>query len=144
MKVKLFLLFILLIFSLLSLKMSEEIKNKHKKNNNKNKEILDVIFTKVILNNQDITTSTILFFIDKIDNTTNLIYEVSNNSDKDINIEIKCNNTKQFNKYYTFTNEYNNKLLKHTQLNGILAFNCTDNTINIKDMFMCKINYFKE
>ena len=101
---KIMLFVFLCLFSIVSLTMTEEIKLKQNTNtNNEKDELLDIIFTKVYLNNIDITESsiedngkTITFIIDNIENNTNLVYQVSNNSDKDSDITIQCSNTKQY------------------------------------------------
>ena len=145
---KISLFIIILLFSILSLNITDEIKNNKKEKIKISNEELDISFTKVILNNQDITETslqdnnkTISFVISNIENTTNLTYQINNNTDKDISINVKCNNTKQYNDYYTFNNNYNEKLLKQSQLTGTITFNILNNNIQIKDMFMCKIEY---
>ena len=147
---KISLFIIILLFSILSLNITDEIKNNKKEKIKISNEELDISFTKVILNNQDITETslqdnnkTISFVINNIENTTNLIYQINNNTDKDISINVKCNNTKQYNDYYTFNNNYNynEKLLKQSQLTGTITFNILNNNLQIKDMFMCKIEY---
>ena len=145
---KISLFIIILLFSILSLNITDEIKNNKKEKIKISNEELDISFTKVILNNQDITETslqdnnkTISFVINNIKNTTNLTYQINNNTDKDISINVKCNNTKQYNDYYTFNNNYNEKLLKQSQLTGTITFNILNNNIQIKDMFMCKIEY---
>ena len=145
---KISLFIIILLFSILSLNITDEIKNNKKEKIKISNEELDISFTKVILNNQDITETslqdnnkTISFVINNIENTTNLTYQINNNTDKDISINVKCNNTKQYNDYYTFNNNYNEKLLKQSQLTGTITFNILNNNIQIKDMFMCKIEY---
>ena len=145
---KISLFIIILIFSILSLNITDEIKNNKKEKIKINNEELDISFTKVILNNQDITETslqdnnkTTSFVINNIENTTNLTYQINNNTDKDISINVKCNNTKQYNDYYTFNNNYNEKLPKQSQLTGTITFNILNNNLQIKDMFMCKIEY---
>ena len=147
---KISLFIIILLFSILSLTITEEIKNTKKEKIKISNEELDISFTKVLLNNQDITETslqdnnkTISFVINNIENTTNLTYQINNNTDKDISINVKCNNTKQYNDYYTFNNNYNynEKLLKQSQLTGTITFNILNNNLQIKDMFMCKIEY---
>ena len=145
---KISLFIIILLFSILSLNITDEIKNNKKEKVKTSNEELDISFTKVILNNQDITETslqdnnkTISFVINNIENTTNLTYQINNNTDKDISINVKCNNTKQYNDYYTFNNNYNEKLPKQSQLTGTITFNILNNNLQIKDMFMCKIEY---
>ena len=145
---KISLFIIILLFSILSLTITDEIKNTKKEKIKINNEELDISFTKVILNNQDITETslqdnnkTISFVINNIENTTNLTYQINNNTDKDISINVKCNNTKQYNDYYTFNNNYNEKSPKHSQSSWTITFNILNNNLQIKDMFMCKIEY---
>lgn len=146
---KIMLFVFLCLFSIVSLTMTEEIKLKQNTNtNNEKDELLDIIFTKVYLNNIDITESsiedngkTITFIIDNIENNTNLVYQVSNNSDKDSDITIQCSNTKQYSDYYIFVHNYDSKIISKTQINGSISFHVNDNTQKIKDMFMCKLDY---
>ena len=145
---KISLLVFIFLFSIISLTITEDIKLKHNITTNiKQEKSLDITFSKVLLNNKDITNTSvsdngksIIFVIDSIDNNTNLIYQISNNSDKDVDINIKCSNTKQYNNYYTFTNNYDSKVLSKMQVNGSLLFNVNSEE-KIKDMFMCKLDY---
>ncbi len=147
---KILLLTSLFVFGICSLTLAEEIKVSKKENIDKSKD-LDISFTKVILNNEDITNTsieedgkTIIFVINNLSKMkdNSLVYTISNHADKDLNIKITCTNTKQYSDYYTFTNTYESKVLKDQTIDGTISI-----TLNkmaekeIKEIFMCKLSY---
>lgn len=139
-------------FSLCSLLYVEEVEIPKKSKNVDKNDNLNVSFTKVVLNNEDITSSSIgdggrsfMFTVNKLSavgDSENLTYTISNNSDKDLNIRVTCKNTKQFIEYYTFNNTYEKRIINNQIMDGNISI--TLNKVSekeIKEMFMCNLSY---
>lgn len=141
----------LFVFAICSLVLTSEIKENKNENADKSEE-LDIAFTKVVLNNEDVTDTlvqednkTFMFVINnlsKVGDNIKLLYTINNKSNKDLNIEVTCTNTKQYSDYYTFTNTYENKILKNQELEGNIEITLNKETEEeIKEMFMCNLTY---